>query len=63
MEKSKFFTNFAICDLLLDFSDNIGRDDNSSVHVQGSNAPGEWSRIEITRNNGQNIRSLFGSDC
>jgi len=37
--RSKWFTNFATCQLLLDFSDQIVGRDNSSVHVQGSNKP------------------------
>jgi len=45
--KSKLFTNFATCQLLLDFSDQIVRHDNSSVHVQGSNAPCESFKIQI----------------
>jgi len=32
-------TTFTTCQLLLDFSDQIVRHDNLSVHVQGSNAP------------------------
>jgi len=45
--KSKLFTNFATCQLFLDFSDQIVRFDNSSVYVQGSNAPCERSGIRI----------------
>ena len=37
--------NFPTCQILLDFSDHIVRHDNSSVHVQGSNAPSEDSKI------------------
>ena len=32
-------TNFATCQLLLDFSEQIVRHDDLSVHVQGSKAP------------------------
>jgi len=37
--ESKLFTNFATCQLFLDFSDHIVRHNNLSVHVQGSNTP------------------------
>jgi len=45
--KSKLFSNFATCQLCHDFSDQIVRHDNPSVHVQGLNAPCERSRIRI----------------
>ena len=47
MVKSKLITNFATCQRFLDFSDQIVRHDNLSVHVQGLNAPCESSRIQI----------------
>ena len=43
--KSNVFTNFTTCQLFLDFSDQIVRHDNLSVHVHGLNAPCEWSKI------------------
>ena len=61
--KSKLFTNFAACQLFLDFSDNVVRHDHASVHVQGSNAPCEGSRIQIALSDGQNVQFLSASDC
>jgi len=40
-------TNFTICQLFLDVSDQLVRHDNSSVHVQGLNTPDERARIQI----------------
>jgi len=60
--KSNLFTNFALCQLFLDFSDQIVRHDTLSVHVQGSNAPYGSSKIQIARNNGQQVRFLSASD-
>ena len=57
--KSNLFTNFAPGQLFLDFSNQIVRCDKSSVHVQGSNALYDSSRIQITPNNSQNIPFLF----
>jgi len=45
--EKQVFTNFAVCELFLDFSDQILRHDNSCVHVQGSNASYENSTIQI----------------
>jgi len=39
--KSNLFTNFATCQLFLDFSDQLVTHDNLSLHVQGPNAPCE----------------------
>ena len=61
--KSNLFTNFAVCQLFLDVCVQIVRHDNLSVHVQGSNAPCESSRIQIMRKSGQNIRFLSAGDC
>jgi len=57
------FTTPARCQLFLDFSDQIVRHDNLSVHVQELNAPCESSRIQIVRKNCQNVRFLFASGC
>jgi len=45
--KSKLFTNFAMCQLVHDFSDQIVRLDNVSMYVQRSNAPCERSGTRI----------------
>jgi len=47
--KSKVFDNFAMCQLFLDFRDQIVRPDSLSVHVQGSNAPCEFATIQIAQ--------------
>ena len=46
--KSNLRSYFATCQLCLDFSDQIVRHDNSSVHVQGSCAPFERGQLQIT---------------
>jgi len=56
------FTNFARCQLFVDFSDQIVRNDNSSALIQGSNAPCESSRIQISWKNGQHVQFLLASD-
>ena len=61
--KRKLFVNFATCQLLPDFSDPIVRHDNSAVHVQGSNAPCENSRIQIGLEDGHHVRFYSASDC
>jgi hypothetical protein len=61
--KSKVFTNFATCQLFLGFSDQNVRDDNLSVHVQGSNAPCECSKIQIAVLDGPNVPFPFACDC
>jgi len=60
--KSKLFPNFARCQPFLDFSDIIVRHDDLSVHVQGSNASCEGSRIQIALYDGQNVQFLSTSD-
>jgi len=41
-------TYFAMCQLLLDFIDQIVRHDSSSMHVQGSDKPCQCSRLQIS---------------
>ena len=43
--KSNMFYNCVMCQLFLDFSDQIVRQDNLSVNVQGANTPSEGPRI------------------
>jgi len=40
-------THFALCQRLLDFSDQIVRYADLSVHVQGSDGPCQCSRSQI----------------
>jgi len=61
--KSNLFTTFATCQLFLDFCDQIERHEDSTMHVQRSNAPCESSRIQIRWKNGKNIRFLSVGDC
>jgi len=44
--KSNWWTYFATCRHCFNFSDQIVRHDNSSVHVQGSHVPHESSRLQ-----------------
>ena len=61
--KSNLYTNFATCQLFLDFSDKIVRHNNLSAHVQQLNAQCESSRIQIRQETGQLDRFLSASDC
>jgi len=61
--KRNMFSNFAMCQIFLDLSDQILRPDTSSVNVQGLNAPCESSKIQIMRNNSQIIRFLSAGNC
>jgi hypothetical protein len=61
--KIKLFTNFSLCQLLLDFSDQIVRHDNLSIHEPGSKAPSESSRIQIGLYDGHHVWFYSASDC
>ena len=61
--KRQEFTNFSMCQLFLDVSAQIVRHDNSSLHVQESNAPCECSKIQITLLDGPNVEFPFACDC
>jgi len=52
-----------MCQIFLDFSNQIVRHDNSSVHVQGCNEPSTSFRIQIRLSDRQHVRFLFADYC
>jgi len=57
--KSNMCTDCATRQLFLDFSDQIVRNENSSVHVQGWNAPCKSCRIQIRLRDCEHVGFLF----